>query len=209
MHSAFILNCKKRKVDSSKPIASALGETSTVLKFAGTVNQVFSPLSILQYRFGFDEVLLWNFQDTDITYANIAKLSKEDAKEIVNRKKPETGLKKRLEENREKSQQNRFKIVNYTRALKESTEDESTSLATNLTILDVVKDDTVSPKANDGAASSSAQASSFSDISDEPYVYDLYIAETGSVAQYPDSIDINDLRLVLLDEVYCSFYALM
>lgn len=35
---AFVLNCKKRKTDDGD--AAALGETSTVLKFAGTVNQV-------------------------------------------------------------------------------------------------------------------------------------------------------------------------
>jgi hypothetical protein len=35
---AFVLNCKKRKTDGEN--AAALGETSTVLKFAGTVNQV-------------------------------------------------------------------------------------------------------------------------------------------------------------------------
>lgn len=39
-HSAFILNCKKRKTDDSKQDNSAPGETSTVLKFAGTVNHV-------------------------------------------------------------------------------------------------------------------------------------------------------------------------
>lgn len=37
-HEAFVLNCKKRKTDGED--ASASGETSTVLKFAGTVNQV-------------------------------------------------------------------------------------------------------------------------------------------------------------------------
>ena len=39
-HSAFILNCKKRKTDGLKQVSTAPGETSTVLKFAGTVNQV-------------------------------------------------------------------------------------------------------------------------------------------------------------------------
>lgn len=40
--TAFILNCKKRKTDDSKQAAASVGsaETSTVLKFAGTVNQV-------------------------------------------------------------------------------------------------------------------------------------------------------------------------
>jgi len=181
-HSAFILNCKKRKTDDSKQGNSTSGETSTVLKFAGTVNQ-----------------------DTDIT-EHIAKITKEDAKDIVNRKKPDTSVNKRLEQNREKSQQNRFKIVNYTRALNEpKEEDSSPAPSANLTIVDVEKERT----ANNTATTSSAQVSSFSDISDEPFVYDIYIADSTSLTQYPDSIDLNDLRLVLLEEVYCSFYALM
>lgn len=115
-------------------------------------------------------------------------------------------MNKRLEQNREKSQQNRFKIVNYTRALNETKEEDSSPApSANLTIVDVEKDRT----ANNTATTSSAQASSFSDISDEPFVYDIYIADSTSVAQYPDSIDLNDLRLVLLEEVYCSYYALM
>lgn len=55
----------------------------------------------------------------------------------------------------------------------------------------------------------SAQSSSYSDLSDEPFVYDIYIAETDTQALYPDSIDLNDLRLVLMDEVFCSYYAFM
>lgn len=114
-----------------------------------------------------------------------------------------------MEQNREKSQQNRFKIVNYTRALNEASEESSKESSGNLTIVDVEKDRTVSKLTNDAATTSSAQASSFSDISDEPFVYDIYIAEGETVAQYPDSIDLNDLRLVLLEEVYCSYYALI
>jgi hypothetical protein len=39
-HEAFVLNCKKRKTDGSEEVTATSGETSTVLKFAGTVNQV-------------------------------------------------------------------------------------------------------------------------------------------------------------------------
>lgn len=134
-------------------------------------------------------------------------MTKEEAKEIVNKKtsRPETNLKGRLDENRERSQQNRFKIVNYTRALHESAEESTESSSKNLTIVDVEKDRTNSTP----ATTSNALAASYSDISDEPYVYDIYIADTASVVQYPDSIDLNDLRLVLMDEVYCSYYAYM
>jgi hypothetical protein len=37
---AFVLNCKKRKTENSSEIPSNSNETSTVLKFAGTVHQV-------------------------------------------------------------------------------------------------------------------------------------------------------------------------
>lgn len=80
-----------------------------------------------------------------------------------------------------------------------------------LTIVDVEKDRTnTNPLEAAQAATSSAQASSYSDIADEPYVYDIYIADSSENAiQYPDSVDLNDLRLVLMDEVYCSYYAFM
>lgn len=124
----------------------------------------------------------------------------------MNRKRPESsGLKGRLEQNREKSQQNRFKIVNYTRALSQTPEQSSSTSDTSLTIVDVEKDLTSTKPAE--AAADQAQSSSFSDISDEPYVYDIYIADAESVVQYPDSVDLNDLRLVLMDEVFCSYYA--
>lgn len=133
-----------------------------------------------------------------------------EAKDIVTRKKPESGLQKRLDQNREKSQQNRFKIVNYTRGVNSQSHESSEELApVNLTIVDVEKDQTINSLANETGTTSSVQASSYSDISDDPFVYDIYIADTESVVPYPDSIDLNDLRLVLLDEVYFSYYALM
>lgn len=148
------------------------------------------------------------FQDTDIT-EHIAKITKEEAKDIVNRKRPEANVKDRVDQNREKSQQNRFKIVNYTRALNETSE-EFTDANQKLTIVDVEKDRTNISLETSQAATSSAQASSYSDIADEPYVYDIYLADASENAiQYPDSVDLNDLRLVLMDEVYCSYYAFM
>lgn len=87
--------------------------------------------------------------------------------------------------------------------------DETSEKSENLTIVDVEKDRTNS--APTAATTSSTQSASFSDISDEPFVYDIYIADPAesALASYPDSIDLNDLRLVLLDEVYCSYYAYM
>lgn len=198
-HSAFVLNCKKRKTDGTAPVSSAPGETSTILKFAGTLASTIDQVNVLINVVN-SKILLHiftkQFQDADIS-EHIAKLTKEDAKDIVNRKRQVPNVGNRIDQNREKSQQNRFKIVNYTRALNEPAE-ESTS--NKLTIVDVEKDRTNTTEAT--------TSSSFSDLSDEPFVYDIYIADAAeSAVQYP--FDMNDLRLVLLDEVYCSYYTYM
>lgn len=120
---------------------------------------------------------------------------------------PESNVKSRIDQNREKSQQNRFKIVNCTRALDETQEKPNSSMK-SVTIVDVEKDracNTALPAAG-AASSSSALVSSYSDITDEPYVYDIYIAESEHSVPYPE-FDMNDLRCVLMDEVYCSYYA--
>lgn len=124
----------------------------------------------------------------------LAKLSKDEAKEIVSNKgRPEQSkLRSRIESNREKSQQNRFKI-----------EESPTASATKkVTIVDVEKESAV-------AAASSSQPSTSTYSENEPYVYDIYIADSANATNYPDSIDLNDLRLVLMDDVYCSYYAYM
>jgi hypothetical protein len=148
-------------------------------------------------------------QDTDIN-AHLAKITKDVAKDIVNRKRVDSNVKSRMVQSRERSQQNRFKIVNYTRALNEISE-EATESAPKLAIVDVEKDRTNNNTQHVAqAASSSLQSFSYADIADEPYVYDLYVADSSeSAIQYPDSVDLNDLRLVLMDEVYCSYYAYM
>lgn len=112
----------------------------------------------------------------------------------MNRKRPESStLKGRIDENRLKSQQSRFKITNCTRTLDEGT------------IVDVEKERATPAAASEPQAS--AQSSSYSDLADEPFVYDIYIAEPNPQNQYPDSIDLNDLRLVLAEDVLCSYSA--
>lgn len=136
-------------------------------------------------------------KDANIT-EHIAKLTKEEAKEIVTRKRPESSIKTRMDQNREKSQQNRFKIVNYSRELSETAEKSP-----SMTIVDVERDRT--PNAN-----SAQTSSSISDLIDEPYVYDIYIADAATALHgINEAIDLNDLRLVVMDEVYCSYYAYM
>lgn len=107
-------------------------------------------------------------------------------------------MKSRVEQNKEKSQNNRFKIVNYTRTL----DTEETENNQKLTIVDVEKERNVP-----NVASTSSAISSHSNVSEEPFVYDLYIAEANeTILQNPESIDLNDLRLVLLEDIHFTTY---
>lgn len=81
--------------------------------------------------------------------------------------------------------------MNYTRALETTADDPEQNK--KLTIVDVEKE-------NEPPVASTSSATVVSD----PYVYDLYVSETSeAVLQYPDNID--DLRLVLLDDLIYSF----
>lgn len=138
-------------------------------------------------------------KDTNIT-EHIAKLTKDEAKDIITRKQlnPAEKLKSRVEQNKEKSQNNRFKIVNYTRTL----DTEETENNQKLTIVDVEKEINVP-----NVASTSTAIAPHSNVPEEPYVYDLYIAEANeTILQYPESIDLNDLRLVLLEDIQFTTY---
>lgn len=153
-------------------------------------------------------IILLIFQNTNIT-EQIAKISKNEARDIITRKQKDAGeqLKDRVNKNREKSQNNRFKVVNCTRSLEESRETMK-----EVTIVDVEKEHPVcSSLTNPSVASSSTQGSNFTagyeDIVDDPWVYDLYIADDNSdaILHYADNIDLNDLRLVLLEEKLYSY----
>lgn len=141
------------------------------------------------------------FQNTDIT-EHISKLTKEEAKDLVMKKRDPAGsLSKRVEENREKSQNSRFKIVNYTRALETSDETDENK---KVTIVDVEKE-RIQEQPNTSVASTSTNTY---ETPEDPYVYDLYVSDaTNTVLSYPE--DIDDLRLVILDDLdllYSQFY---
>lgn len=116
----------------------------------------------------------------------------------MKKRSPESTLRQRVEENKEKSQNSRFKIVNYTRALDTSTDE--TVENKNLTIVDVEKERIQEqfPTTSTSAATASTSTSQ------EPYVYDLYVSENNNtVLHYPENID--DLRLVLVDDIDLLF----
>lgn len=100
-------------------------------------------------------------------------------------------MQKRLTENKEKSQRNRFTVLNYTRST--NLHDEESSVEEQLTIVDVEKE--IQAAAKEEASCSSANDSK--DSLESEYVYDIYIAEN-TPASILDSepFDINDLSIL-------------
>lgn len=113
---------------------------------------------------------------------HILKLSKSEAEKVVARKNQvaESCLKKRVIENKEKSQKNRFKVVNFTRTNASSLNEASNN---EVTIFDVEEDDSA-PTTSKRISEDSSQ-----------FVYDIYISNDEARSILPaDLIDLNDLR---------------
>ncbi|XP_059618040.1 uncharacterized protein LOC132262709 isoform X2 [Phlebotomus argentipes] len=163
--NAFVLNCKRRKVSpenareavasSSKSndvgLLSSGEEKSTILKFAGTVES----------------------QDE----SHITKMTKEEAKELMGKTRIPQPVARARDSHRLKTQEERFRIVNCSRAVDSSGSGEEKPI----TILDIEKQSTL-PAAEETAQSPSRQA--------EPenrqgfrldFVYDLYVSELGDL----------------------------
>jgi hypothetical protein len=127
------------------------------------------------------------FQEDNIQ-EHLSKLTKIEAIEIASRKKdPEQFLKNRLEQNKKKSQLNRYKVVNCCRKKTENTND------TNATIIfDVVKEVAGDDK-ND--APMTAECSSISKA--DSFVYDIYVNDNKAITSdfNPESIDLSELNV--------------
>lgn len=114
-------------------------------------------------------------------------MTKDEAKSIVARKNvTEDKLQNRLDESREQRNKNRIKIVNLSRP--QHQEDETTESTKELTVLDVERDVLVNQPGT------SKQVGSYSDLSDEIFVYDIYISDAQSDVLREDNLDINELR---------------
>lgn len=211
--NAFVLNCKRQRVDGStaedESNANAAEGTSTILKFAGTFNQAEGIASHLQ------------------------NIHKDQAKDAVSRvHRPNITSRNRLA-TKQTAQNNRFKIVNCTRSIT-SEECEASENATATTIVDVEREDVQLEEvvvtggqqrpAVDGAA---AHIVPLDDVAasqqyqpEQPYghysyengvhyVYDLYVADTSpNVTHIPYFTgNLDDLRLVLIEDAYFAFYS--
>ncbi|KAM7354202.1 female sterile (2) ltoPP43 [Cochliomyia hominivorax] len=137
--SAFVLNGKRRRLEEEES-ATALThkeELSTLLKFAGTIKE----------------------QD-DTATSQFARLSKEEAKELVLQKtqKPINATDKLRQEIRQQQHEQRFRVVNCMRTtlMDESTGPNNNAKSKEITIVDIEKhanqDKTVEiPKSNNSA----------------------------------------------------------
>jgi hypothetical protein len=186
-YNAFVLNCKKRKVDSNSK-----EESSTVLKFAGTVSQVKFPCYGLIKSNFINKPL--SHQDADIN-AHINRITKDEAREIISKTHHPDLTEKNRRESRTTAQNNRFKIVNCSRNLDVAgggvdADDK------NLTIVDVEKENI--------APATSATPQNPSTSATDNFVYDLYIADSTDSFQSPEII-IDDIRLMVLMDDFCSF----
>ncbi|XP_036333601.1 uncharacterized protein LOC118744583 isoform X2 [Rhagoletis pomonella] len=210
--SAFILNSKKRRrldnvveeeLQAEEGAAAAGegndkdGEISTILKFAGTIQE----------------------QDNSAT-TQLARLTKEAAKELVLQKSlrtPSNHTERARQEMRQALHESRFRVVNCMRTTLEDT-DATEAAAKEVTIVDIEKQETsgrTSTTATSAAGqldlhqqreavNSEAQPESQvlasnntqqSTDSDTGYVYDLYLPDNELQVEYADMMDDNYLRL--------------
>lgn len=207
---AFVLNSKRRREEELLPADK--DEVSTILKFAGTVqNQVqFIPIIPLHNS---SNPFPPTFQTDSISQA---KLTKDEARTIVNRvrKEPIDQMRqKKREEQRQNAHNERFRIVNCSRTTTEdggshtATTSSATDPAKEITILDIEKDSAVT-RSGPGIAELSVDQSlggsslaSTSRREDTEYVYDLYVPEVGQPElEWSEQFLENMLRFVPVDE---------
>lgn len=199
--SAFVLNGKRRRLEEDN--ASALtnkDELSTLLKFAGTINE----------------------QDDSAT-TQYARLTKEEAKELVLQKtqKPSNATDKARQEMRQHQHEQRFRVVNCLRTTMDVPEDSLDEAKSKVTIVDIEKhsmndiktvetNTTTTNSATNlleastssaAAAAAAAAALTMPTDSDTGYVYDLYIPDNEQQADYVDLMDDNYLSIRAFDNL--------
>ncbi|XP_065089901.1 probable RNA polymerase II nuclear localization protein SLC7A6OS [Ochlerotatus camptorhynchus] len=189
---AFVLNCKRQRTDPGQQqdptddasSSNSTGETSTVLKFAGTFPKADNIPTHLQQR-----------------------LSKDEAREVISRvHRPKIASRNR-EASRQNAQNSRFRIVNCTRSLSQVEGVEGT------TIVDVERDIIAAAAAASAAIVTTASAAVSSENSldekrpaegpeEQGYVYDLYVVDDTQpqvhIPFIPDNLD--DISVAIYDD---------
>ncbi|XP_061388214.1 uncharacterized protein LOC133323290 [Musca vetustissima] len=194
--SAFVLNSKRRRLENEADGGSGATaltnkeELSTLLKFAGTINE----------------------QD-DTATTQYARLSKDEAKELVLRKtrKPGNITEKARQEMRKNLQEQRFRVVNCLRTtVDDNSENNANEKSKEITIVDIEKqqinDNKTEASTSAAAANTVAPSLAMPSDSDTGYVYDLYIPDNEQHADYVDLLDENYLRLQYPFNYYNEIY---
>lgn len=181
----FVLNCKRRRISADESSDSVVApnllessdETTTILKFTGTIKS-----------------------DDDIK-THLTRLTKADAEESVRKVRKICNVTARNREQlRQNAQNNRFKVINCVR----SVADGDGATESDLTIVDVIKDD--AKDVNDEQPSDDGEAKA-SMAMETDYVYDLYVAEgeQNTEIDYDNMISIrpfDDLVYQANDDAY-------
>ncbi|XP_055596040.1 probable RNA polymerase II nuclear localization protein SLC7A6OS [Uranotaenia lowii] len=186
--NAFVLNCKRQRTAEQVPFVASNdaqaatstdngnGETSTVLKFAGTFQKADNISAHLQQR-----------------------LSKEEARNAIARvhPRPISIASRNRAANRQASQNSRFRIVNCVRSLSQTDDGLGGAAATTTTIVDVERDNSSPAPVPVPASASSSSSSKLTsqqqptgDDGEDGYVYDLYMAEETAGGSSSSSVHI-------------------
>lgn len=198
--SEFCLSCKRPRLDgSNNPDEEQKEEISTLLRFAGTVEDQVSP-----YTFSSNiDILITFLQSTSIE--QISRLTKDDAKRLTQKTRQPNIAQKSRAEQRQNLHENRYKVVNCHRAI-ESSGGECSSNPKEITIVDMEKQKAGTtteipvPSANSSTELESDRSTD--ERVDERYVYDLYVTDNGQ--QLPNDIDYTEahMRLVFRLDYY-------
>lgn len=196
---AFVLNCKKRRIDGEAAGASTSAsqsstanrtnlfenadETTTVMKFAGTVSsEVFFTSA---HRKNCETPIIskiGSFDLQDDISSHIVRLTKGEAEAASRKQRRPDPISKSRQQNKLDSQENRFKVVNCYRTV----ENDATNGA-NYTVVDIVKQE------NDSVEQTGDQlgeaSGTFSSSSILPNINNRIDHDSGDVATLSSSED--------------------
>ncbi|XP_046745425.1 probable RNA polymerase II nuclear localization protein SLC7A6OS [Diprion similis] len=155
---ALVIACKRRKTENIDAAETASDPVTAVLKFAGTVK---------------------NQADNVIEYIS-KTLTKEELKANFKHHVVTDVTSKTREQTKQKSQENRFKVVNYFRSLEPSDVEELVNK--EISVIDV--EDSTFHIPEETAVTTQ----------DENYVYDLYYTQTGDDMLIDQLVSVHPLQ---------------
>lgn len=183
---AFVLNCKKRRLEDTISYDAAstsnksktnlfqnATETSTVMKFVGTVPN-----------------------ENDIS-THISRLTtKSDAETAARKERKPMPISKSRAQARVDSHENRYKVVNCYRTL----ENGGATNEPDVTVVDIVKQNT-QEKTNEQSTSDMPNETNSVTESSDNFVFDLYLPDQVDQIEFDSNIVDNLIRFVITGHV--------